>query len=149
MTEVQESFEGRDVLIKHKQFAFFHPTAFVLAQVMSDIPLLLVQISIFSIVLYFMAGLWVSAASFFTYWIVVFSITMCMTAFFRSIASAFGTFNDASKVSGLLVYVTISYGGFLISKPSMKREFPIRFLIQLLLERQTNASFSLGSFFPF
>ena len=76
MSEVTASFSGRPVLIKHKDFAFFHPAAFCIAQIAADIPVLLVQISLFSLVLYFMVGLTMSASAFFTYWVVVFSSTI-------------------------------------------------------------------------
>lgn len=76
MSEVTDSFSGRPVLIKHKDFAFFHPAAFCLAQITADIPVLLFQISVFSLVVYFMAGLTMAADSFFTYWIIVFATTM-------------------------------------------------------------------------
>ena len=76
MSEVTDSFSGRPVLIKHKYFAFFHPAAFCLAQITADIPVLLFQISIFSVVVYFMAGLTMEAGHFFTYWIIVFANTM-------------------------------------------------------------------------
>ena len=76
MSEVTDSFSGRPVLIKHKDFAFFHPAAFCLAQITADIPVLLFQISIFSVVVYFMAGLTMEAGHFFTYWILVFATTM-------------------------------------------------------------------------
>lgn len=76
MSEVTDSFSGRPVLIKHKNFAFFHPAAFCLAQITADIPVLLFQISIFSIVLYFMVGLTMAPDLFFTYWVIVFATTM-------------------------------------------------------------------------
>jgi ABC-type multidrug transport system ATPase subunit len=76
MSEVNESFSGRPVLIKHKGFAYFHPAAFCLAQIAADIPVLLFQISMFGIVVYFMVGLTMSAAAFFSYWIIVFTTTM-------------------------------------------------------------------------
>lgn len=76
MSEVIESFSGRPVLIKHKSFAYFHPAAFCLAQIAADIPVLLFQISMFGIVIYFMVGLSMSAGAFFTYWIIVFTTTM-------------------------------------------------------------------------
>jgi ATP-binding cassette subfamily G (WHITE) protein 2 (SNQ2) len=122
MSEVQESFEGRSVLMKHKQFAFFHPAAFNLAQILSDIPIQFVQVSIFSLVLYFMSGLRTSAGAFFTYWVIVFATTMVLTACFRAIGSGFPSFNGASKVSGLAVSVFVTYAGYLIAKPSMHRE---------------------------
>lgn len=76
MSEVTDSFHGRPVLIKHKGFAMFHPAAFCLAQIAADIPVLLFQISMFSLVVYFMVGLTMSAGAFFTYWIMVFATTM-------------------------------------------------------------------------
>ncbi len=121
MSEVQDSFHGRPVLVKHKEFAFFQPAAFVLAQIFSDIPILLVQITIFSIVVYFMTGLRVSAAAFFTYYAIVFTSTMTMTALFRACGSAFSSFNAASKVSGLGISAAVTYAGYIIAKPSMHR----------------------------
>jgi ABC-type multidrug transport system permease subunit len=76
MSEVTDSFHGRPVLIKHKGFAMFHPAAFCLAQIAADIPVLLFQISMFGLVVYFMVGLTMSAGAFFTYWIMVFGTTM-------------------------------------------------------------------------
>lgn len=76
MSEVTDSFSGRPVLVKHKSFALFHPSAFCIAQIAADIPVLLFQISIFSLVVYFMVGLTMSASHFFTYWIVIFAVTM-------------------------------------------------------------------------
>lgn len=76
MSEVTDSFIGRPVLTKHKSFAFFHPAAFCIAQIAADLPVLLFQITIFSVVLYFMVGLTLTAAAFFTFWIIVFATTM-------------------------------------------------------------------------
>lgn len=75
MSEVTESFKGRPVLIKHKSFAYFHPAAFCIAQIAADIPVILVQVSAFSLILYFMVGLTISAGHFFTFWIIVVSTT--------------------------------------------------------------------------
>lgn len=75
MSEVTESFTGRPVLIKHNSFAFHHPAAFCLAQIAADIPLILLQVSIFSLILYFMVGLTASAGAFFTFWAVLLAST--------------------------------------------------------------------------
>ena len=80
MSEVTDSFSGRPVLAKHKAFAFYHPAAFCIAQIAADIPVLLLQISHFSIVLYFMVGFKHDAGTFFTYWAMLFATTMAMTA---------------------------------------------------------------------
>jgi ABC-type multidrug transport system ATPase subunit len=119
MSEVTDSFFGRPILMKHKSFAFFHPAAFCLAQIAADIPIILIQITIFGLPLYFLAGLTMSAAAFFTYWIILFALTMCMTAFFRAIGAAFPTFDAASKVSGFAIAALIIYNGYMIPKPKM------------------------------
>ncbi|EEA23735.1 hypothetical protein TMatcc_006811 [Talaromyces marneffei ATCC 18224] len=119
MSEVTDSFTGRPVLIKHKTFAMYHPAAFCIAQIAADIPIILFQVSIFGIVLYFMVGLTASAGAFFTYWIVVIAASMCMTALFRAIGAASANFDDASKISGLVVTATLMYNGYMIMKPHM------------------------------
>jgi ATP-binding cassette subfamily G (WHITE) protein 2 (SNQ2) len=119
MSEVTDSFSGRPVLAKHKAFALYHPAAFCIAQIAADIPVLLIQVSHFSIVLYFMVGLKQEAGAFFTFWILIFTTTMCMTALFRSIGAGFSTFDGASKVSGFMIAALIMYTGYMIPKPHM------------------------------
>jgi len=119
MSEVPESFQGRSILTKHKSFALYHPAAFCIAQIAADIPIILVQITVFALPLYFMAGLTLSGGVFFTYWILLFTVTMTMTAFFRSIGAAFPNFDAASKVSGFMVKCLIMYTGYMIQEPQM------------------------------
>lgn len=75
MSEVTESFYGRPILIKHKSFAFFHPAAFCLAQIAADVPVILFQVSVFSVILYFMVGLTMDAGVFFTFFVIVIATT--------------------------------------------------------------------------
>lgn len=79
MSEVTDSFTGRPILTKHKAFALYHPAAFCIAQLTADIPIILLQISSFSVILYFMTGLTMSASIFFTYWAILVSTTMVST----------------------------------------------------------------------
>ncbi|KAB5513070.1 ABC-2 type transporter-domain-containing protein [Coniochaeta sp. 2T2.1] len=119
MSEVTDSFTGRPVLLKHKAFAFFHPAAFCIAQITADIPVILFQVSTFSLILYFMVGLTSTAGAFFTFWVILVSITMCITALFRAVGAGFATFDGASKVSGFLISATVIYSGYMIQKPQM------------------------------
>ncbi|KAH7271712.1 hypothetical protein B0J15DRAFT_509767 [Fusarium solani] len=105
MSEVTDSFTGRPVLLKHKSFAFFHPAAFCIAQITADIPVILFQVSTFSIILYFMVGLTSSAGAFFTFWVILVAITMCMTALFRAVGAGFSTFDGASKMHPWFVWI--------------------------------------------
>ncbi|KAJ5920756.1 hypothetical protein N7466_009082 [Penicillium verhagenii] len=123
MSEVTESFKGRPILIKHKGFAMYHPAAFCVAQITADFPVLLFQCSIFSVVIYWMVGLKHTAAAFFTFWAILFTTTLCITALFRCIGAAFSTFEAASKISGTAVKGIVMYAGYMIPKPNIKNWF--------------------------
>ncbi|KAF8314186.1 ABC transporter [Clavulina sp. PMI_390] len=120
MTEVTASFTGRSILAKHKSFALFHPSSMVLAQVLADLPILVFQVSVFMLPIYFMTNLKRSGAAFFTLWIITYVTTLALTAFFRMIGFSFSTFEGASGVSGISIGLLILYAGYLIPQPSMK-----------------------------
>ncbi|KAJ5533875.1 hypothetical protein N7527_000129 [Penicillium freii] len=119
MSEVTNSFAARPALAKHRGFALYHPAAFCFAQIAADLPLILLQVTLFALPVYWITGLKATGEAFMTYWITTISVTMCMTALFRAIGAAFSSFDAASKVSGFLMSALIMYTGFLIPKPSM------------------------------
>lgn len=112
MSEVTDSYAGRPILAKQKNFAFFNPAAFCIAQVAADVPILFFQVTSFIIILYFMAALKTTAAAFFTNWFVVYLTTFVMTAFFRMIGASFPNFDAASKVSGFSITALVLYIGY-------------------------------------
>ncbi len=167
MTEVTSSFNGRPILIKHKLFGFYHPAAFCVAQITADIPLILFQVSVFGVILYFMVGFTATAAAFFTYWVVLVVTTMvsfaaplhpssathansgcqCMTALFRAIGAAFSKFDGAAKVAGLCILSTMLYTGYMIQKPQMHPWFvwifwinPVAYAFDALLSNEFHGS---------
>ncbi|TKA81800.1 hypothetical protein B0A55_02142 [Friedmanniomyces simplex] len=119
MSEVTDSFSARPVLAKHRGFALYHPAAFCIAQIAADIPILIFQVTVFALPLYFLTGLQATAAAFFTYWILLVSIAFCMTALFRAVGAGFKTFDAASNASGLLITAVIMYIGYMIPGPQM------------------------------
>ncbi|CAG7560608.1 unnamed protein product [Fusarium equiseti] len=119
LSEVTDSFTGRPILAKQRQFALYHPAAFVIAQVVADLPILLFQVSHFGIVLYFMVGLKATAGAFFTYLIINYVSALSMTSFYRFVGAAFPTFDAATKVSGLATATLFVYMGYMIVKPEM------------------------------
>ncbi|PYH45898.1 pleiotropic drug resistance protein, ABC superfamily [Aspergillus saccharolyticus JOP 1030-1] len=123
MSEVTESFKGRPVLVKHKSFALYHPAAYCLAQITADLPVLLVQCGLFSVILYWMVGLKATAAAFFTFCAILFTTTLCVTALFRCIGAGFSTFEAASKISGTAAKGIVMYAGYMIPKPHIKNWF--------------------------
>ncbi|EAQ91755.1 hypothetical protein CHGG_03690 [Chaetomium globosum CBS 148.51] len=143
MSEVTSSFNGRPILVKHKLFGFYHPAAFCIAQIAADIPLILLQVSGFSVILYFMVGFTATATAFFTYWLVLVVATMCMTALFRAIGASFSKFNGAAKISGLTITSAMMYTGYMIHKTQMHPWFvwlywinPIAYAFNALLSNE-------------
>ena len=119
MSEVTDSFFGRPILAKHKHFAFYNPAAFCISQIAADVPILFIQVTLFLVVLYWMAALKATASAFFTCWFIVYLATFVMTALFRMIGAAFPNFDAASKMSGFAVGALITYTGYMIPKPDM------------------------------
>jgi ABC-type multidrug transport system permease subunit/ABC-type multidrug transport system ATPase subunit len=119
LSEVTDSFTGRPVLAKHRSFALHHPAAFVFAQIATDIPIMLFQITQFGLILYFMVGLRYTAEAFFTFWAITFAAAMAMTALFRLIGAAFPSLDAATKASGLVIVSMFVYMGYMIIKPLM------------------------------
>lgn len=119
LSEVTNSFTGRPVLAKHRAFAMYYPAAVCIAQIVVDIPVLLFQVTQFSIVLYFMVGLQMDAGVFFTFWIVSFVSAMTLTMLFRLIGAGFKTFDASTKASGLVLTSFFIYMGYMVTKPKM------------------------------
>lgn len=58
LAELTAAFGSRAILMKHKSFSFYRPSAYAIAQVVADIPLCAMQVLIWSVIVYFMAGKW-------------------------------------------------------------------------------------------
>ncbi|KAL8708706.1 MAG: hypothetical protein Q9220_006431 [cf. Caloplaca sp. 1 TL-2023] len=147
LSEVTDSFAGRPVLAKHKAFAFFHPAAFCIAQIAADLPVLLFQVSQFSLVLYFMVSLRVSASAFFTYWATLFAVSMCITAVMRAIGAVFSTFDAATKLSGFWFSALVVYTGYFIPKNQMHPWFvwvywidPLAYAFDILMSNELHGA---------
>jgi ABC-type multidrug transport system permease subunit len=110
LSETTAAFSGRAVMAKHKAFSMYRPSAYLMAQTIGDLPIFFVQIVIFTLIIYFMTGLQNDPGLYFTLLLFTYVTTLSTTAFFRWIGYSFPTFNDASKVSGLMfsVLVTVS-----------------------------------------
>ncbi|CAO3650950.1 unnamed protein product [Mucor hiemalis] len=105
---------GRPILEKHKQYALYRPSAFYLAQVVMDIPYALVQVLLFEICAYFMMGLKLTAGAFFSFFVILFFINMCMNGFFRFFGASTSSFFLATQVSGAVLISATTYTGYTI-----------------------------------
>ncbi|KAG0056067.1 hypothetical protein BGZ83_006504 [Gryganskiella cystojenkinii] len=102
-----------------KNFAMYRPSSFGLAQIVLDVPVILVHNLLFALVLYFLSGLQRTPGKFFIFVLTLSLATLCMTAFFRMWGCASKTFDDATKFSGLMLLALILYTGYLIPLSAM------------------------------
>ncbi|KAF9099132.1 hypothetical protein BGX23_003725 [Mortierella sp. AD031] len=117
--ELPMAMQGRPILYKHKGFAMYRPAAFAISQICVDIPLVIMQILLFSVCLYFMSGLQRTFVKWLLFCVILFLCALCMTAFFRMWAAVSATFDAASRNSGLILLALILYSGYMIPYQSM------------------------------
>ncbi|KAF2020985.1 ABC drug exporter AtrF [Aaosphaeria arxii CBS 175.79] len=119
LAELTSAFESRPILLKHKSFSFYRPAAYAIAQTVVDVPLVLIQVFIFDIVVYFMAHLQRTASQFFISLLFLWILTMTMYAFFRAIGALVGSLDVATRITGVAIQALIVYTGYLIPPNKM------------------------------
>ncbi|KAH8179132.1 ABC-2 type transporter domain-containing protein [Sarocladium implicatum] len=119
LAEMTSAFSSKPILLKHKSFSFYRPSAYAIAQTVADIPMVLVQVCIFTLIIYFMANLARTPSQFFITVVFLWLATMTTYAFFRAIAALCKTIDDATRWTGLSVQILIVYTGYLIPPSSM------------------------------
>jgi ATP-binding cassette subfamily G (WHITE) protein 2 (SNQ2) len=83
LAEMTAAFASRPILLKHKSFSFYRPAAYAVAQTVVDVPLVLIQVLIFDLIIYFMAGLGRTASQFFISILFLWIVTMTMYGTFH------------------------------------------------------------------
>lgn len=119
LAELTAAFESRSILLKHKSFQFYRPAAYAIAQTVVDVPLVLVQVFVFDIVVYFMANLSRTPSQFFISLLLLFLLTMTMYAFFRAVGALSRNLDIATRFSGVAIQALIVYTGYLIPPSKM------------------------------
>ncbi|KAJ5612583.1 CDR ABC transporter [Penicillium lagena] len=114
LAELTATFGSRPILMKHKSFSFYRPSAFALAQVVVDVPLVFIQVVLFDLIVYFMANLARTPSQFFINLLFIFILTMTMYSFFRSLGALCASLDIATRLTGVSIQALIVYTGYLI-----------------------------------
>ena len=123
LAELTEAFSSKPILLKHKSYSFYRPSAYAIAQTVVDVPLVLIQVFIFDVVVYFMSNLARSASQFFISILILWAITMSMYSFFRALGALTGSLDIASRFTGISIQIFIVYTGYLIPPTKMRPWF--------------------------
>ncbi|KAH8589598.1 ATP-binding cassette transporter [Bisporella sp. PMI_857] len=112
--ELPTTMFGRPVLMKHKSFGFHCPSALYFGQILFDIPMAAAQILLFSIIVYFMAGLQTTAQGFFIFYAFLIIAQAVMTVSFRIIGICSKTFDGAMRFACIIVILMVLTSGYLV-----------------------------------
>jgi ABC-type multidrug transport system ATPase subunit len=122
LTELMPAVTGRGIVARHKDYAFYRPSAVSIARVIVDFPAILAMVIPFTIVVYFMSGLDVTASKFFIYFLFVYTTTFCITSLYRMFAALSPTIDDAVRFSGIALNLLILFVGYVIPKQTLIKD---------------------------
>ena len=123
MSELFNAVSGRDIVNRHESYAFYRPSAVSVARVILDFPVILVEVVIFGLIVYWMTGLDVDAGKFWIYMVFVYSTTIIVTAIYRMFASLSPEIDTAVRFSGISLILLIIYTGYIIPKTQLLNDY--------------------------
>nr|POE53616.1 brefeldin a resistance protein [Quercus suber] len=123
LTELMKAVSGRAVVARHKDYAFYRPSAVSIARVVTDLPVIAVQVCIFGVIMYFMTNLDVVASKFWIYLLFVYITTILLTALYRMFASLSPEIDTAVRFSGIALNLLVIYTGYVIPKPQLLTKY--------------------------
>ena len=111
---------GRTISAKQVTMAFYRPSAQVLAKTIADIPVLALQSVLFTLIIYFMAGMASEAGKFFIQLLFVFQVGVCMTAFYRAVGAFSRDINATIRLAFFGLNVMALFSGYMQPFHTMK-----------------------------
>eukprot|EP01133_Synstelium_polycarpum_P019406 gene19406-23237_t len=112
--ELPMAFMGRRILQKQRSYAMYRPAAFHLAQVISDIPIIFMQVFLFSIIAYFMFGLDYDAGKFFIFVFTLIGTALACTNIFRAFGNFCPSMYIAQNIMTVYLILMITYCGYTV-----------------------------------
>ncbi|KAH7054333.1 ABC transporter PeaB1 [Macrophomina phaseolina] len=119
MSEFNNSFAERPLVIRQKRYRFYRPIAYALGLVLTDAVWKIVAIA-YNIPQYFLTGFQRSADKFFTWFCIVYVLHMALSMVFRAIAVASPNMGRAVLPVGLMFNVFVLYTGLYVPGPQMQ-----------------------------
>ena len=119
LSELMKAVTGRVVIARHRDYAFYNPAAVIIARVLTDIPMIAIQVLPFSLIMYFMTNLDRTASKYFINILFIYITTLCITALYRMFAALSPSIDDAVRFSGISLNLLVIYTGYVIPKPDL------------------------------
>ncbi|KAN0038042.1 hypothetical protein ACTA71_000214 [Dictyostelium dimigraforme] len=110
--ELLNSFSGRRILQKHKSYALYRPSAYLVSQVLVDIPFTVIQVFLHSIIVYFMYGLDYRANKFFIFCFTLIGVSLSSASLFRGFANFTPSLFTAQNLMNFVFIFQVNYFGY-------------------------------------
>ncbi|KAI2603660.1 ABC-2 type transporter-domain-containing protein [Hypoxylon sp. NC1633] len=123
LSELMKAVSGREVVARHRDYAFYRPSAVSIARVIQDIPVIFLQVVFFGISMYFMTNLDVDVSKFWIYMLFVYVTTIMLTALYRMFAAVSPEINTAVRFSSIALNLLIIYTGYAIPKTQLLDDY--------------------------
>ncbi|KAH6900556.1 ABC-2 type transporter-domain-containing protein [Thelonectria olida] len=123
LAELMRAVSGRPVVGRHKDYAFYRPSAVSLARILLDFPVIAIQVCIFGVIMYFMTGLDVDAGKFWIYLLFVYVTTIMVTAMYRMFAAVSPEINTAVRFASISLNVLVIFTGYVIPKTQLLKDY--------------------------
>ncbi|TDZ36627.1 Brefeldin A resistance protein [Colletotrichum spinosum] len=120
--ELLPAVSGRTTIERQRVFAFYRPSAVVIARMLLDFPLILIMTVLFCMPTYFLAQFDMVASKFWIYTLMVYTATFCLTTMYRMFASLSSTVDDAVRFVGVMLNIMFILTGYVIPKPALLRD---------------------------
>ncbi|KAI0690742.1 ABC-2 type transporter-domain-containing protein [Cytidiella melzeri] len=120
-SELPAQMLGRPILKKQTSYSFYRPSATVIANTIADMPFSFIRITIYNIIIYFMANLDRNGGAFFTWELFSYLAFLAMQGFFRTFGLMCTNFDSAFRLSVFFVPNMVQYIGYTIPVQQMKR----------------------------
>jgi ABC-type multidrug transport system ATPase subunit/ABC-type multidrug transport system permease subunit len=119
LAEIGTQYAQRPIVQRQGTYAMYHPFTDAVASMVAQYPYKLLTVSIFDLVIYFMANLKREPGAFFIFWLTTYLAALAMSGYFRTIAAVTRNPETAMGLAGVSVLAFSIYTGYVIPRPSM------------------------------
>ncbi|KAJ5609826.1 hypothetical protein N7528_009092 [Penicillium herquei] len=121
LTEATSTVRSRSILLKQVQYGLIHPSAFITAQTLAEIPISFFQSLLFACLYYWQIDLQRAASAFWIFVLIVFTHYSAVQSLFRALGAWSPNISLTLMMAGSAIPVGLLYSGFGPTRPTQHR----------------------------
>ncbi|KAF9555317.1 pleiotropic drug resistance ABC transporter [Agrocybe pediades] len=125
LSEIPALFAQRPIILRHQQWALYHPFTEAVALTIMEVPITLLTSLIYGGLLYGLGELQKSAGQFFIFILFVFTVAFIMRAWFRALSAISKNAAAAQAIGGVSVLAMAMYTGYTLQDSFMLWPFKL------------------------